>query len=262
MTFFCLRSYKCEFLTDTSRGNSALGHYVSSVCSTRLLRQSRPGISAGPLPIPGIHQCPADRVLGPCLFLAYINELQTECWDPAYSWHTSTTCRQNAGTLPIPGKRQSLPFQTLSTDDTILYRLIICVVVQDPAALQDLHKLEQWEKDWEIPFHPDKGNRLPIIWSKKNSPQQVDHTLHGQILETVRSVKKVDVTLQCDLEWGTHISNVCAKANRMLGFLRRNLKVCSAKIKGRAYKALIRPITEYACHCSVGPPQRQAHLQP
>ena len=106
MTFFCLRSYKCEFLTDTSRGNSALGHYVSSVCSTRLLRQSRPGISAGPLPIPGIHQRPADRMLGPCLFLAYISVLQIECWDPAYSWHTSTTCRQNAGPLPIPGIHQ------------------------------------------------------------------------------------------------------------------------------------------------------------
>ena len=91
LAFFCLQSYKCEFLTDTSRGNSALGHDVSSVCSTRLFCQSRPGISAGPLPIPGIHQRPADRVLGPCLFLAYTNDLQTECWAPAYSWQETVS---------------------------------------------------------------------------------------------------------------------------------------------------------------------------
>ena len=48
-------------------------------------------------------------MLGPCLFLAYTNDLQTECWAPAYSWHTPTTCRQSAGPLPIPGKRQSHP---------------------------------------------------------------------------------------------------------------------------------------------------------
>ena len=34
----------------------------------------------------------------------------------------------------------------------------------------------------------------------------------------------------------------------MLGFLRRNLKVCSVKIKDLTYKALIQPITEYASH--------------
>ena len=78
----------------------------------------------------------------------------------------------------------------------MLYRLIICVVVQDPAALQDRHKLVQWEKEWEISFHPDKGNRLPITRSKKTSPQQVDYTLHGQILmETVPSAKQLGVTL-------------------------------------------------------------------
>ena len=51
------------------------------------------------------------------------------------------------------------------------------------------------------------------------------------------------MTLQLDFGRGTHIDNVCAKANRMLGFLRRNLKVCSVNIKEFAYEALIQPHT-------------------
>ena len=157
-------------------------------------------------------------MLGPCLFLAYINE---------YTDRVSSPSR-------------------LFADDTILYRFINCAQV--PVALQeDLRELEQREKEWEMSFHPNKCNRLPITRSKKTSPQQVDYTLRGQILETVPSAKYLGVTLQCDLGWGTHINNVCAKANRTLGFLRRNPKGCSVKIKELAYKALIRPITEYAC---------------
>ena len=130
----------------------------------------------------------------------------------------------------------------LFADDTILYSLNICA--QDPAALQeDLRKLEQWEKEWKMSFHPDKCNRLPITRSKKTSPQEVDYTLHGQILETVSSAKYLGVTLQFEFGRGTHIDNVCAKANRMLGFLRRNLKVCSVIIKELAYEALIQPHT-------------------
>ena len=48
-----------------------------------------------------------------------------------------------------------------------------------------------------------------------------------------------------DLKWNTHISNVCTKANRTLGFLRRNLYSCSPDVKEAAYKRLVRPVLEY-----------------
>ena len=98
---------------------------------------------------------------------------------------------------------------------------------------------------------------MPITRNKKTSLQQVDYTLHSQILETVPSAKYLDMTLQSDLGWGTHI-NICAKANRMLSFLRRNLKVCSVKIKELTYKALIQHITEY--ECAVWEPRNDKHI--
>ena len=44
----------------------------------------------------------------------------------------------------------------------------------------------------------------------------------------------------------THISNICNKANRTLGFLRRTLFSCPQNVKEAAYKGMVRPILEYA----------------
>ena len=53
------------------------------------------------------------------------------------------------------------------------------------------------------------------------------------------------MTITNDLRWNTHISNVCTKANRILGFLRRNLHSCPQEVKEAAYKGLVRPVLEY-----------------
>ena len=53
------------------------------------------------------------------------------------------------------------------------------------------------------------------------------------------------VTVTSDLKWNSHIRNVCSKANRTLGFLRRNLFSCPQDVKEAAYKSLVRPILEY-----------------
>lgn len=65
------------------------------------------------------------------------------------------------------------------------------------------------------------------------------------MLEAVKSVKYLGVALCSDLSWTEHINNVCSKANKTLGFLRRNLKISSRRIKETAYKTYIRPIMEY-----------------
>ena len=39
--------------------------------------------------------------------------------------------------------------------------------------------------------------------------------------------------------------SICTKANRTLGFLRRNLFSCPRDVKEAAYKGLVRPVLEY-----------------
>ena len=47
------------------------------------------------------------------------------------------------------------------------------------------------------------------------------------------------------MRWNTHVSNVCTKATRTLGFLRRNLYSCPQEVKEAAYKGLVRPVLDY-----------------
>ena len=74
------------------------------------------------------------------------------------------------------------------------------------------------------------------------------YTLEGTGLENVESIKYLGVTITSDLRWNTHVSNVCTKANRTLGFLRRNLYSCPPlppEVKEAAYKRLVHPVLDY-----------------
>ena len=53
------------------------------------------------------------------------------------------------------------------------------------------------------------------------------------------------VKLQNDLKLTLHIDQVTSKANRCLGFLRRNMGKCPEKVKEQAYFAVVRPHLEY-----------------
>jgi len=160
---------------------------------------------------------PQGTVLGPCLFLTYINDLPERISSPS----------------------------RLFADDTAVYRLITCL--EDSSKLQeDLGKLEDWESEWDMAFHPDKCSQLPLTRARKPPNAHTSYKLHNHTLERVPSAKYLGVTLQADLSWGKHIDNTYSKANRTLGFLRRNLRVCSSKTKELAYKALVRPVVEYA----------------
>ena len=59
------------------------------------------------------------------------------------------------------------------------------------------------------------------------------------------NIKYLGVKITNDLKWNTHISNICTKANRTLGFLRRTLFSCPQNVKEAAYKGMVRPILEY-----------------
>jgi hypothetical protein len=82
--------------------------------------------------------------------------------------------------------------------------------------------------------------------------------MYGQLFEDVPTQKYLGVTIQRDLSWKTHITEACKKANRTLGFVRRNLYMATPEIKKRAYVTLVRPHLEYAS--AVWDPHYQCYI--
>ena len=142
---------------------------------------------------------PQGSVLGPILFLIYINDLP-DC--------VTSQVR-------------------LFADDTIVYRKI--KDHRDEAILQkDLSSLEEWENQWQMEFHPGKCQVIRV--TKALKPKDTEYYLHGHKLDIVSSAKYLGLTIQKDLKWNTHINQVISKGNRTLGMLRRNLKISSPSI--------------------------------
>ena len=93
-------------------------------------------------------------------------------------------------------------------------------------------------------FQPVKCNMMQLTRKHLNKIQ-ASFTLEGAVLENVDNIKYLGVTITSDLKWNTHISNICTKANRTLGFLRRTLFSCPQNVEEAAYKGMVRPILEY-----------------
>ena len=60
------------------------------------------------------------------------------------------------------------------------------------------------------------------------------YVLKGHILESVstaHAAKYLGITLSHNMSWDTHIDNITAKANKILGILKRNLKINQEETK-------------------------------
>ena len=158
---------------------------------------------------------PQGTVLGPLLFLAYINDM--------------------------PGTVKSTI--RLFADDALVYRNINSI--EDSAELQkDLNELQQWEAEWQMEFNPDKCEVLRLTQKKKNIINY-NYSIHGQTLQTVEEAKYLGVTLDSKLSFNPHIEKICKKANHTRAFVHRNTKNCPRHIKVAAYNTLVRPQLEY-----------------
>ena len=164
---------------------------------------------------PVVSGVPQDTVLGPLLFLLHINYITSD---------VESEIR-------------------LFAEDCVCYREI--KNVEDTVKLQkDIDRLGSWARKLGMRFQPVKCNMMQLT-NKRTSKIQASYKLECTVLENVESIKYLGVIITKDLKWNTHISNVCTKANRTLGFLRRNLFSCPQDVREAAYKVLVRPILEY-----------------
>ena len=172
---------------------------------------------------------PQGSVLGPLLFLLYINDL------PDYL-------------RPVTGVR-------LFADDCMLYRKI--TTETDSLTLQqDLDALQQWEQDWMMEFNPPKCQLLTV--TNKRKPISHPYFIHGKELQKADTAKYLGVHLTKNLSWNHHIDVLTKKANSTSAFLRRNIRACPRTTKILCYTTLLRPILEYTC--TVWDPSTQENI--
>ena len=158
---------------------------------------------------------PQGTVLGPLLFSLYINDISSDIESEI----------------------------RLFADDCVCYREI--KDEEDTMKLQrDIDRLGSWARKWGMRFQPVKCNMMQLT-RKRIKKIHASYTLEGTNLENVESIKYLGITITSDLRWNTHVSNVCTKANRTLGYLRRNLYSCPPEVKEAAYKGLVRPVLDY-----------------
>ena len=86
------------------------------------------------------------------------------------------------------------------------------------------------------------------------------YQLGGHVLNTVNEAKYLGVFVSCELDWSPQINHVVKKANRSLGFIKRNLRQCPKLLKERAYLAQVRSVLEYSA--SVWDPYLDKDIDP
>ena len=140
---------------------------------------------------------PQGSVIGPTLFLYYINDLPE---------NTKSTAR-------------------LFADDTIVYNSTL----NHQDLQEDLQTLSNWEERFDMEFHPQKCQHM--TFSRKRQPHSEPLSLHHTEIPRAQSVKYLGVTFDSKLTWQTHVNNTIAKANSTLGFIKRNVLTTSEAVK-------------------------------
>ena len=192
--------------------NPQIINWVKSFLSNRSQKVAVDGYLSSELPV--LSGVPQGSVLGPCLFLVYINDLPD-----------SVKCNAR-----------------MFADDTIVY-LTINSISDSLSLQQDLLSLESWERAWSMEFNPDKCEVLRIF--RKKNPVIYPYKLHNVALKTCETAKYLGVTISKDLNWSKHIDNITSKATCSLRFIQRNVKTDNKKVKIAAYNTYVRPQLEY-----------------
>ena len=153
---------------------------------------------------------PQGSVLGPILFLLYINDLNE---------NVQSSIR-------------------LFADNSIIYRKINSNI--DNQILQtDLTELGKWSDKWQMQFNLSKCVHLPI--TKKAKPSSHQYSLFGHPLSKAASHSYLGVKLDSKLSWAKHITEITSKSSKVLGMVRRTLGPCKPEVKDTAYNMLVRP---------------------
>jgi len=159
---------------------------------------------------------PQGSVLGPILFLLYVNDLP--------DW---IKCSMR-----------------MFADDTKIWNVIKSD--SDCSALQmDIDVLVQWSNKWLLHFNSDKCKVMSLGHSVHHDYCMADHS-GTHIISRTSEEKDLGIFISDNLKPSVQCTKAAARARSVLGMVRRNFKRLDCEDFLLIYKTYIRPHLEYA----------------
>jgi hypothetical protein len=159
---------------------------------------------------------PQGSVLGPVLFVIYVNDLP----------------------------ETTLAIAQMFADDTKLFQIV--TDNSSRRSLQDdINRLSDWAEKWQLNFNSSKCKVLHI----GRTNQQFTYTMSDKAgtyhLESTTLEKDLGVHMDPELKFSQHIEKQVNKANQILGMIRRTFEYMSAEIMSKLFTSLVRPHLEF-----------------
>ena len=169
---------------------------------------------------------PQGTVLGPLLFLIYINDLH-ECVEDCTVSSFADDTRIKRGI-------------SKSTDVNILQEAV--------------NSSTTWSTHNNMTLHMNKFELLVHTWNKKPMSELPFHdeyfvykTLSGQLIEEATIVRDLGINISADLSWTPHINIIADKARQMTAWTLSVFSNRSEVVMLTLFKTMIRSILEYCC---------------
>ena len=185
-----------------------VGSLITYIISNRFQQVTVLGKTSNLLPV--ISGVPQGSILGPLMFLIYVNDLDTVSVSSSIA---------------------------LFADDTKCHRPVLNI--DDGRLLQeDLDRITLWCQDWTMDLNQSKCTVMSI--TRNVSPVISSYMLQNAPVQRTDAQKDLGILVCKDLKWNCHVLEAASKANRMLGFIRRSaLKVKIQSTRKALYKALV-----------------------
>ena len=159
---------------------------------------------------------PQGSVLGPLLFLIYVNDIADDL---------ISLTRLFADDTSIGNSSRDLNSTIIRTNF-------------------DLDKISTWAKKWLVKFNPSKTDIM--IFSGRNLPYEPVFHFENTRIEIVKEHKHLGLTFQSNGKWTEHINSLIKSASKLIGMLRKIKYLLKRESLATLYISFIRPILEYA----------------
>ena len=163
---------------------------------------------------------PQGSVLGPLLFLIYINDLPDGL---------TSMCK-------------------IFADDTSLFSKVLDVNESAKTLNIDLEKINQWAFQWKMQFNPDPNKQAnEVIFSRKmnNNLSYPPVKFNGNSITKCSDQKHLEVVLDSKLDFNTLIDQKIKKCNKLIGLMKRLSVHLPRSALLTIYKSFIRPHLDY-----------------